>query len=201
MMRELFQVIRERNFGKLSSAEKNVVSLMDDLKVLKPVKTANHFDYSLFEYQEEVYDALMEAVQTINSKTIKPKGVLYAQAVNGKIIIGFALCNYNYFDWNKENKAVLKEIAKGRAMTWGHLPLEKIKIPESILLELYGFINRANRYFKDEKLVDWARDYVGDVAEPVSQTTEQKTYTPQNVLENIMKELGFENVNVKYFEF
>lgn len=159
MGRELFQVIRERNFGMLSSAEKNLVKLMNDLKVLKPEYPTNPYDLSRWNSQKEVYAALMEAVQTMNSKTIKPRGVLYAAPINGKIVVGFALLNSNYFEWSKENKDVLREIARGRAMTWFPYSLDDVKIPESIMMELYVFIKRANAYFKQEKLVDWAREF------------------------------------------
>jgi hypothetical protein len=165
MGRELFQVIRERQFGELSSAEKNLVNLMNDLKVLKPKYPTNPYDNSRYGCEMDVYETLLEAVQTMNSKTIKPRGVLYAQAINSKIVIGFALLNSKYFEWNKENKEVLREIARGRAMTWFPYSLNDVKIPESIMTDLYVFIKRANAYFKQETLVDWAREFITEEVE------------------------------------
>jgi L-2-hydroxyglutarate oxidase LhgO len=183
MGRQLWQVIRERSFGKLSSAERNLVSLMNDLKVLKPAETPRHLGEweIIWDNKNYVYNRLMEAVQTMNSKTIKPKGVLYAECINGKIVIGFAMCNYTYYDWTKENKAVLKEIAKGRALTWGHMNLENLKIPESIMIDLMVFIERAKRYFKAARLVDWAKEFIGDV-EPVEQTNPSSEKQPVQIM-------------------
>ena len=210
MGRELFQVIRERNFGMLSSAEKNLVNLMNDLKVLKPEYPTNPYDISRFNSQKEVWAALMEAIQTMNSKTIKPRGVLYAKAINGKIVIGFALLNSNYFEWTKENKEVLREIAKGRAMTWFPYSLEDVKIPESVMMDLYVFIKRANAYFKNEKLVDWAREFVDEEVEDVKvASSNDYTYNGMSIdelnrtfemINSVFKDtLGF-NPNIKFAE-
>jgi hypothetical protein len=159
---ELFQVIREQRFGDLSSTEKNLLAMMKDLKALKPIEPTNPFDWAAWDSRMEVYNELMENIQTIRSKTIKPRGVMFAETFGGEVVVGFALCNFNYFDWNKTNKDVLKEIAKGRAYTWKNKTLDEVmkSVPESIYGELYSFCNRVDKYFKNVKLADWIAEFL-----------------------------------------
>lgn len=170
---ELFQVIREQRFGELSSTEKNLLGMMKDLKAIKPVFPTNPMDMTAWESRMDVYNELMENLQTIRSKTIKPKGVLVAEVFNGEVVVGFALCNFNYFDWNKTNKDVLKEIAKGRAYTWQNKTLDEVlkSIPESVYGEVYAFCQRAERYFKEVKLANWVADFLDIEQEEMPKVT------------------------------
>jgi hypothetical protein len=159
----LYQNIKEVSTGKLTSVEKNILAIRKDLKALKPHSPSNPFDLTAWESQCEVYDTLMEAVDTINSKTITCRGTMIADVVDGVVVVGFAMCNTNYYDWNKENRDVLREIAMARAITWKNRTLAEVEanIPESVYMDVYLFCQRAFNYYKDTKVSPWVAEMLG----------------------------------------
>jgi hypothetical protein len=113
-----------------------------------------------------------ELVETIYrnklTKTHKPtkvkKGVLVACSTETKeygptVGIGFSLCHRrDRFDYHPGTGQRVpgwgRKVAKERAKKWvGNFVIE---IPPSIEPELYEFISRCQRYFKDKALPPWA---------------------------------------------
>jgi len=112
-----------------------------------------------------------------SKKKVHPKrGVMvsFAEARGpdgkGKVLIGFSLCHskYDRYDFIKETRVPHHgfKIALERATKWVDLEEFTIKgpgsfpyqvgIPESIKKNLYKFITRATKYYRDKQLPIWA---------------------------------------------
>lgn len=218
--RQLFQTIKERNTGSLTSVERNILGLMKDLEALEPVypNDVNPNVIGAEKYLElirawetrmDVYDELMEAVYTINSRTIKPKGVLYAEVCKGKVSIGYALLNPNFHEWNKDSKQVLLEIARDRAWAWVDKTTDEMveRISPNVLNDVYAFALRAKKYFKNEEFATWINDLVGEIDYPAEIEPEAPapgvfsvtTQDELNLISDIMRNLFGFNVNIRTF--
>jgi hypothetical protein len=129
----------------------------------------------------DVYDALVEAIDTINSKTITCKGTMVADVVDGILVVGFGLCNDKYFEWNKENRDVLREIGMDRAISWAFKSLDEVEknIPQSVYMDIYYFCKRAVGYFKGSVPSKWITEMLS--LDEMVDTDECQAETPLDI--------------------
>jgi len=79
------------------------------------------------------------------TKSTKKKGVMVAIPINSAVRFGWAMCHRR----DKFNRELGKKIAMGRALCEN----KNYDLPASMKRDFKKFVNRAERYYKDKKII------------------------------------------------